>query len=91
MIRKIGAWFYYGEQRLAQGRDNVKELLTNDPALCAEIEAKIQGDKDRITQVNKAAKKGKDKPAEAAPAEPASVPTTKEEAKSKLDIAVDDD
>ncbi len=92
VIRKSGAWFYYGEQRLAQGRDNVKELLVNDPALCAEIEAKIQSDKDRITQVNKSAKKGKDKPADApAAAEPAPVPTTKEEAKSKLDIAVDDD
>ena len=92
VIRKSGAWFYYGEQRLAQGRDNVKELLTNDPDLCAEIEAKIQADKDRIVQANKTVKKGKDKPAEASPAaEPAPVPTTKEEAKSKLDIAVDDD
>ena len=91
VIRKSGAWFYYGEQRLAQGRDNVKELLTNDPELCAEIEAKIQADKDRIIQANKNARKGKDKPAEAAPAEPAPMPTTKEEAKSKLDIAVDDD
>ncbi len=90
VIRKSGAWFYYGEQRLAQGRDNVKELLANDPALCAEIEAKIQSDKERIISVNKAAKKGKDKP-EAPAAEPAPVPTTKEEAKSKLDIAVDDD
>jgi recombination protein RecA len=91
VIRKSGAWFYYGEQRLAQGRDNVKELLVNDPALCAEIEAKIQSDKERITQLNKAAKKGKDKPIEPAAAEPAPVPVTREEAKSKLDIAVDDD
>ncbi len=91
VIRKSGAWFYYGEQRLAQGRDNVKDLLANDSALCAEIEAKIQADKDRIAQVNKTAKKGKDKSSEPAAAEPAPVPTTKEEAKSKLDIAVDDD
>ncbi|MBR5620466.1 MAG: recombinase RecA [Clostridia bacterium] len=91
VIRKSGAWFYYGEQRLAQGRDNVKELLSNDPALCAEIEAKIQADKDRIIQLNKTAKKGKDRPAAAPAAEPVQVPVTKEEAKSKLDIAVDDD
>ena len=93
VIRKSGAWFYYGEQRLAQGRDNVKELLTNDPALCSEIEAKIQENKDRITQVNKTVKKGKGKLAQVTPdaEEPAPVPTTKEEAKSKLDIAVDDE
>ena len=92
VIRKSGAWFYYGEQRLAQGRDNVKELLTNDPDLCAEIEAKIQSDKDRIIQANKTVKKGKDKAADPAPsAEPTPVPVTREEAKSKLDIAVDDD
>ena len=90
VIRKSGAWFYYGEQRLAQGRDNVKELLSNDDALRSEIEAKIQENKDRILTLNKAPKKGKAKP-EAADDEPAPVPTTKEEAKSKLDIAVDDE
>ena len=91
VIRKSGAWFYYGEQRLAQGRDNVKELLSNDEALRNEIEAKIQENKDRILTVNKATKKGKAKPEETADDEPAPVPTTKEEAKSKLDIAVDDE
>ncbi|MBQ7543182.1 MAG: recombinase RecA [Clostridia bacterium] len=91
IIRKSGAWFSYGEQRLAQGRDNVKELLKNDPALCAEIEAKILESKDRIMDANKPVKKSKGK-ADDAPAETgASAPTTKEEAKSKLDIAVDDD
>ena len=91
VIRKSGAWFYYGEQRLAQGRDNVKELLSNDDALRSEIEAKIQENKDRILTLNKAPKKGKAKPEETADDEPAPVPTTKEEAKSKLDIAVDDE
>ena len=91
VIRKSGAWFSYGERRLAQGRDNVKELLKNDPELCAEIEAKILANRDLILQANKPApKKGKggkdaDEPA-SAPA-----PMTREEAKTKLDIAVDDD
>ena len=91
VIRKSGAWFYYGEQRLAQGRDNVKELLANDDALRSEIEAKIQENKDRILTVGRTPKKGKDKPEEAAVETPAPAPTTKEEAKSKLDIAVDDE
>ena len=91
IIRKSGAWFYYGEQRLAQGRDNVKELLANDEALRSEIEAKIQENKDRIMLVNKTAKKGKGKLTEVTGEESAPAPTTKEEAKSKLDIAVDDE
>ena len=90
VIRKSGAWFSYGERRLAQGRDNVKELLRNDPELCAEIEAKILANRDLILQANKTGgKKGKET---AAPVSaPASAPATREEAKTKLDIAVDDD
>ena len=37
-----GSWFSYGGQRLAQGRDNVRVLLTEDKALAAEIEEKIR-------------------------------------------------
>ena len=32
----------YGERKLAQGRDAVKELLTKDNELCAEIEEKVR-------------------------------------------------
>jgi len=41
IIKKSGSWFSYGESRLAQGRDAVKELLRDNPELCEELEAKI--------------------------------------------------
>ena len=41
VIKKSGAWFYYGETRLGQGRDNVKKLFEDNPEFAAEIEDKI--------------------------------------------------
>ena len=42
VIRKAGSWFSYGERKIGQGRDAVKELLKNDAALSAEIEEKVR-------------------------------------------------
>ena len=42
IIRKSGSWFSYGESKLAQGRDAVKDLLRDNPQLAEEIEAKIR-------------------------------------------------
>lgn len=42
IIKKSGSWFSYGEKKIGQGRDSVKELLKNDAALMAEIEAKVR-------------------------------------------------
>lgn len=52
IIEKSGAWFSYGGERLGQGRDNVKELLKNDPALAEEIAGIIT---DTIAASNTAA------------------------------------
>ena len=41
IVKKSGAWFYYGETRLGQGRDNVKKLFEDNPEFAAEIEEKI--------------------------------------------------
>ena len=41
VVKKSGAWFYYGETRLGQGRDNVKKLLEDNAELAKEIEDKI--------------------------------------------------
>lgn len=48
VIQKSGAWFSYGDRRLAQGRDNVKELFKNEPELVEEIKAKIYENVDKI-------------------------------------------
>ncbi len=42
VIKKAGSWFSYGDRKLAQGRDSVKELLTKETELCAEIEEKVR-------------------------------------------------
>ena len=42
VIDKSGAWFSYGDKKLGQGRENVKALLKEDPALALEIEEKIK-------------------------------------------------
>jgi recombination protein RecA len=43
IIRKSGAWFYLGEDRLGQGRENAKQFLNENPALMDEIERLIRG------------------------------------------------
>ena len=42
IIKKSGSWFSYGDSKLAQGRDAVKQLLRDNPELCDEIEAKVR-------------------------------------------------
>ncbi|MBQ2008893.1 MAG: DNA recombination/repair protein RecA, partial [Alistipes sp.] len=42
IIRKAGSWFSYGEQKIGQGRDAVKELLKNNEELRNEIEEKLR-------------------------------------------------
>jgi recombination protein RecA len=41
IIKKSGSWFSYGDTKLAQGRDAVKRLLSDNPELSAELEEKI--------------------------------------------------
>jgi recombination protein RecA len=41
VLTKSGSWFSYGETRLGQGRDAVKNILMDNPELAEEIEAKI--------------------------------------------------
>lgn len=42
IVRKSGAFFYLGEERLGQGRENAKEFLKANPDLLAELESKIR-------------------------------------------------
>ncbi len=65
IIKKGGSWFSYNDQKLGQGRDNVKELLKNDPVLMKEIEDKILARKDELFDaVTPNGKKSAAKPAE---------------------------
>lgn len=92
IIKKSGAWFSYGETRLGQGRDNVKNLFKSDKALSDEIEKQIRekmaeehgaGDEKKETAKNAA---DDDAPIAYRP-----VKTTKTAARAKIDVAVDDD
>jgi recombination protein RecA len=42
VIKKSGSWFSYGDTKLGQGRDAVKQLLEDNPELKEEIEAKVR-------------------------------------------------
>ena len=42
VIKKAGSWFSYGEKKIGQGRDSVKELLKQDTEFCNKIEAEIR-------------------------------------------------
>lgn len=41
LIKKSGSWFSYGDTKLGQGRDAVKQVFKDNPELAEEIEAKI--------------------------------------------------
>jgi len=41
IIKKAGSWFSYGESKLGQGRDSVKQLLKDNPELFEEVYNKI--------------------------------------------------
>ena len=42
IIRKSGSWFSYGDKKIGQGRDAVKEALRSDAALREEIELRVR-------------------------------------------------
>jgi recombination protein RecA len=44
IVKKAGSWFSYGDTKLGQGRDAVKQLLLDNPELADEIEAKIRAE-----------------------------------------------
>ena len=84
VIKKSGAWFYYGETRLGQGRDNVKKLFSENKELAAEIEEKIYA----------AVKSGGETVVSSADDEPSVEPVAPEDIKPRkkvdIDIAVDE-
>ena len=42
LVKKSGSWFYLGEERIGQGRDNAKQYLVDHPEITDELEAKVR-------------------------------------------------
>jgi len=42
VLKKSGSWFSYGDTKIGQGRDAVKQTFADNPELCDEVEAKIR-------------------------------------------------
>lgn len=102
ILTRSGAWFYYGDTRLGQGRDNVKQLLEDNPSLKDELYQKVldafeQKKKDAAAAAGqrreRAAEAAKDAflgtPAAEKPADPQEAPKRPRK-KVNIDIAVDE-
>ncbi|HBZ35636.1 MAG TPA: recombinase RecA, partial [Rikenellaceae bacterium] len=48
IIHKSGSWFSYNDTKIGQGRDAVRQILLDNPALMEEIEAKVR---EKLSQV----------------------------------------
>lgn len=94
IIKKSGSWFSYGEERLGQGRDKVKDIIENDPEFADKLETEI---KKKIKEQQESSNHKYQ--AKAAPKADTDIPEidekavkqTRAAARAKLDIAVEDD
>ena len=51
IVEKSGSWFSYNEQRIGQGRENVKKFLAENPEIAKEIEDKIKGNTELVEEI----------------------------------------
>lgn len=94
IIKKSGSWFSYGDERLGQGRDKVKDIIENDPKFAEKLENQI---KEKIKEQQESSNHKYQ--AKAAPKADTDIPEidekavkqTRAAARAKLDIAVEDD
>lgn len=86
VLKRSGAWFYYGEQRLGQGRDNAKITLAGNEALSKEISEKVMA-KLRETTLSDDAKQKIDEEKEKTAATDSAAALSK----ISIDVAVDDE
>ena len=84
IIKKSGAWFSYKDQRIAQGRDNARVFLENNPDIAEEIEAQVRENADKLYTLPG----GKPEIKTAAPAVPA--PERVKTESLDIDISADD-
>lgn len=86
VLKKSGAWFYYGETRLGQGRDNVKKLLSENKEMAQEIEDKIFAAVKAGAEITGANDEEDDEPG----IEPVAPENIRPHKNVDIDIAVDD-
>jgi recombination protein RecA len=43
-VQKAGSWYSYGNEKIGQGKDNVKKFLSDNPKKAQEIEDKIRAE-----------------------------------------------
>jgi recombination protein RecA len=51
IIEKSGSWFSYNEQRIGQGRENVKKFLAENTDIAKEIEYRIKGNSELVEEI----------------------------------------
>ena len=51
IIEKSGSWFSYNDQRIGQGRENVKNFLKENLEIAKEIQDKIKGNTDLVEEI----------------------------------------
>ena len=51
IVEKSGSWFSYNEQRIGQGRENVKRFLAENTDIAKEIEDKIKGNSELVEEI----------------------------------------
>ena len=85
IMKKSGAWFSYGETRVGQGRENTKQYLRDNPEVANEIEAKIRA------KIEESRNKSDDFDSADEVIAYKPVATTKDEARAKIDVIVDDE
>ena len=88
IIDKSGSWFGYKGERIAQGRDNAREYLREHPDMCAEIEAAVRANLDKLVPGARPAVSAAPAPVEIPLAAAPAVSGTA--AKAQIDIVVDD-
>ena len=63
ILKKSGTWYSYGEDKIGQGRENVKKYLAENPSIMAEIDRKVRAAAGLVVDEPPAAKKEKVKEA----------------------------
>ena len=96
IVQKSGAWFSYKQERLGQGRDNVKTLFATNKELADEIEQQVRDNigalyaKSAVPMPNASPAKPLEVPAASTPAAEPAKPAASRAGSAKIDIEADD-